>query len=454
MRGSVTVIGGGIAGSEAAYQLAARGIEVRLVEMRPVVASPAHHTDRLAELVCSNSLKSTDPATAAGMLKTELHSLGSLILACARACRVPAGGALAVDRDSFSELVTGMVMHHPLVKTVRQEAGSIPDGVVIVATGPLTSAAMEPAISAMVGEQRLAFYDAAAPIVDAATIDGSIAFRASRYDKGEGADYLNCPMDREEYERFIEALTTAERVTAKEFETSDLFQACQPAEETARRGADALRYGALKPVGLTDPRTGRRPWAVVQLRAENRDLTAYNLVGFQTNLTFSEQSRVFRLIPGLQNAEFLRFGVMHRNTYVDAPRLLTRDLALRSHPLVRIAGQLAGTEGYMEAAGSGIVAALGAYSAMNQAEPVHLPRETALGSLLHYATDPETVSYQPMHVNVGLLPPLDPPVKGKRERYAAHADRAAGAMTRWLASRHDLETDLVRRTLSVSLGAR
>jgi len=435
----VTVIGGGLAGCEAAFQLAVRGVPVTLLEMRPVVASPAHHTPDLGELVCSNSLKSTDPDTAAGMLKRELADLGSIVLACAHATAVPAGGALAVDRGAFSALLTRVVTNMRGVEVVRSEACAIPDGPVIVATGPLTSHGLEAALTALTGEERLAFFDAAAPIVDAETIDRSVVFAQSRYDKGGSADYLNCPMEREAYDAFIRELVGARRVTAKEFETSDLFHACQPAEEIARRGNDALRFGAMKPVGLTDPSTGRRPWAVVQLRPENAAGTAYNLVGFQTNLTFGEQDRVFRMIPGLEHAEFLRHGVMHRNTFIDAPRLLTSDLALREHPRVRIAGQLSGTEGYLEAAASGLLAALGHIAASSGRAPVVLPADTALGALMAYATFPETCPYQPMHVNHGLMPPLDPPVKGKRERYAAYSRRGESALRDWTHDRWDLD---------------
>jgi methylenetetrahydrofolate--tRNA-(uracil-5-)-methyltransferase len=445
VRRTITVIGGGLAGSEAAYQLAVRGISVRLVEMRPSPRAPAHLTGLLGELVCSNSMKSQDPETAAGMLKRELESMGSAVLACARATAVAAGGALAVDRVAFAETLTRLVTSRPEIELVREEAAALPSGEVIIATGPLTSSALESALCELVGPDRLAFYDAAAPIVDASAVDRSICFAQSRYDKGGGADYLNCPMDRQQYEAFVEALTRAERVTAKEFESADLFCACQPAEEVARRGIDALRYGAMKPVGLTDPRTGQRPWATVQLRPENRAHTAYNLVGFQTNLTFPEQNRVFRMIPGLESAEFLRHGVMHRNTFVDSPRLLTRDLAVRACPRIRIAGQLSGTEGYLEAAASGLVAALGASS--GEERPVGLPAETALGALLSYATDPDTRPYQPMHVNVGLLPPLTPPVQGRRKRYAAFAARAEASMSAWLGSRPDLDIERVRTGL-------
>ena len=434
----VTIIGAGLAGSEAAWQLASRGLPVRLVEMRPAIMPPAHSSADFAELVCSNSFKSDDPATASGLLKRELAALGSFVLAVARECAIPAGAALAVDRHGFSRRITDLLAGHPAITVVREEAARIPDGDVILAVGPLASRAIECAISALVGDTRLAFYDAAAPIVDAASVDTQIAFPASRWGKGGGRDYLNCPLDREVYEAFVRELTAARRVQPKEFEPRELFAACQPIEEIARSGPDALRYGALKPVGLADPRTGSRPWAVVQLRPENRAGTAFNLVGFQTNLTFGEQERVFRMIPGLGSAEFLRHGVMHRNTFIDAPRLLDTGLALRSEPRVRIAGQLAGTEGYLEAAATGLVAALGLWCARSGAAPVVLPETTALGSLINYATDPETRDYQPMHVNFGLVPPLDPPVRGKRDRYAAYARRAAGDLAAFLNDRPDL----------------
>lgn len=433
----VSIIGGGLAGSEAAWQLAVRGIPVRLFEMRPGVMTPAHHSGDLAELVCSNSLKSEDVTTAAGLLKFELDTLGSLVVQVARKTKVAAGSALAVNRDEFSRELTAMVSAHPLIAVVREQVTQLPEGYVIVATGPLTSEAFEPVLTKLVGEERLSFFDAAAPIVDAQSIDTSIVFPASRYDKGGGADYLNAPFNREEYDAFYDELVGAQKANTKEFSRRELFQACQPVEEVGRTGRDALRYGALKPVGLTDPRDGGRPWAVVQLRSENQARTAYNLVGFQTNLTFGEQERVFRLIPGLQNAEFLRFGVMHRNTFIDAPRLLDATLALQGEPRVRFAGQLTGTEGYAEAAASGLLAALNTWAAMNGAPPIVLPETTALGSLMAYATDPETRPYQPMHVNFGIIPPLDERVKGKRERYAAYSERARKALSQWIAARGD-----------------
>jgi methylenetetrahydrofolate--tRNA-(uracil-5-)-methyltransferase len=361
-----------------------------------------------------------------------------MILACARATRVPAGAALAVDREAFASLVTRVLTEHPLVSVTRVEASQIPDGDVIIATGPLTSESLEASLSALTGVDRLAFYDAAAPIIDAETIDRSVVFAASRWDKGGGADYLNCPLTREEYDAFVAALVGAKRADLHSFDRSSLFQACQPVEEIARTGPDALRFGALKPVGLRDPRTGDRPWAVVQLRPENRDASAYNLVGFQTNLTFGEQRRVFGMIPGLASADFLRFGVMHRNTYIDAPRLLTGGFALRSAPRIRIAGQLAGTEGYLEAAATGLLAALDVWTARQGRPGIVLPRESALGALVAYATSPETGPYQPMHVNFGLVPPLAERTRGRRERYAAYAQRASRAMTECLAGREDL----------------
>ncbi len=447
--GHVTVVGGGLAGSEAAWQLARRGVAVTLAEMRPSVTGPAHHTARLAELVCSNSLRSDDPSTAAGRLKRELEALGSIVLACARATSIPAGAALAVDRDRFAALVTRVLESHPRIEIVREEITDLPAGDTIVATGPLTSDALAASLSSVVGDRRLSFFDSAAPIVDASTIDRTVVFAASRYGKGGGADYLNAPMDRAEYDRFREALLSAERVRAKDFEARELFQACQPVEEIARTGPDSLRFGAMKPVGLTDPLTGARPYAVVQLRSEDRHGAAYNLVGFQTNLTFPEQRRVFRLIPGLERAEFATYGVLHRNTFVDAPRLLAPDMSLRAHPRIALAGQLTGTEGYLEAVAGGLLAALGTYARLESLEPVCLPPETVFGALVAHATDPATGPYQPMHVNFGILPPLDPPVRGKSARYAAHAERAGSALSAWIESRADLaiEPDSAREAV-------
>lgn len=435
---TVTVVGGGLAGSECALQLAARGVPVRLFEMRPQTMSPAHSTGGFAELVCSNSLKSTRPDSAAGLLKAELRRMGSVLLSCADEAAVPAGGALAVDRDRFSALVGERIAAEPLIEVVREEVTEIPEGPVVIAAGPLCSPALSDRLLELVGGEALSFYDAAAPIVDAATLDMDVLFRQSRYDEAGRGDYLNAPMDRDEYEAFIDALVTAERVVQHDFDKGGLFQACQPAEEVARTGRDALRFGAMKPVGLTDPRTGRRPWAALQLRAENADGTAYNLVGFQTNLTFGEQKRVFRMIPGLEGAEFFRFGVMHRNTFLDSPHVLDRTFAVPG-TRVRLAGQITGTEGYTEAIASGLLAALNTYAELTGAEPVSLPATGALGSLMAYATDPATEGYQPMHVNFGLVPPLaDGRRRGKRERYAAYAERAEHDLEAYLSTRPEL----------------
>lgn len=434
----VTVVGGGLAGSECALQLARRGVRVRLFEMRPRVSSPAHHTANLAELVCSNSFKATRLDSAAGLLKEELRRMGSCLLSCAEKASVPAGGALAVDREQFSREVEQLVAQQEGIEVIREEVTDIPEGRVVIAAGPLASPALSARLHDLVGGDSLAFFDAAAPIVDAATLDRDVLFSQSRYGEAGEGDYLNAPLNREEYESFIDALVHAERVVLKDFEGGDLFQACQPAEEVARTGKDAIRFGAMKPVGLTDPRTGRRPWAAVQLRAENAERTAYNLVGFQTNLTFPEQRRVFRMIPGLENAEFFRYGVMHRNTFVDAPHVLDCTFAVPGTN-VRLAGQITGTEGYMEAVASGLLAALNTWADLAGTPAVSLPRTGALGSLVAYATDPETVGYQPMHVNFGLVPPLeDAKRRGKRERYAAYADRALKDLDSYLQTRADL----------------
>ena len=436
----IDVIGGGLAGCECACQLADRGIAVRLHEMRPLTPSSAHQTEHLAELVCSNSLKSTRPDSAAGLLKEELTRMGSVLLRCAHEAAVPAGGALAVDRERFSALVEEQIAARPLIEVVRGEVTEIPDGPCVIAAGPLCSPALSERVLELVGGASLSFFDAAAPIVDAATIDRSVVFSQSRYgDEGTG-DYLNAPFTREEYDAFIDALVGADRVILRDFERGDLFQACQPAEEVARTGHDAIRFGAMKPVGLTDPRTGRRPWAAVQLRAENAACTAYNLVGFQTNLTFGEQKRVFRMIPGLENADFFRYGVMHRNTFVDAPHVLDRTFAVPG-TCVRLAGQITGTEGYTEAIASGLLAALNTYADLTGLPQAHLPETGAFGSLVAYASDPATEGYQPMHVNFGIVPPLEGQrIRNKRDRYTAYAERALRDLDAYLASRSDLFT--------------
>ena len=436
----MNIIGAGLAGSEAALQLAQRGVHVRLFEMRPETETDVHRGGDCAELVCSNSLKSTKPESAAGMLKAELAALGSQLIAAAGRSRVDAGGALAVDRDEFSADVTSMVKENPYIE-YRVMCVSDPldaclgaADATILATGPLTSDALAQWLVDKTGSDNLAFFDAAAPVVMADSLDMDVLFRQSRYEQDAPGDYLNAPFDKESYDAFIAQLVAADRVIKRDFETKDLFQACQPIEEIARKGADAPRFGTCKPVGLTDPATGRRPWAAVQLRAENAQGTAYNLVGFQTNLTFGEQKRVFRMIPGLQNAEFARYGVMHRNTFIQAPRLLDRDLRLRGVDApVYVAGQLSGTEGYCEAIASGLMCALFVYAQLKGMQAPLLPVETAFGALLDYATDPATLDYQPMHVNFGILKPLDQHIRNKGMRYAAYAERGSRAMEGYVA---------------------
>ncbi len=445
MEKPVSIVGAGLAGSECALQLAQRGIPVNLHEMRPERGTGVHKTDACAELVCSNSLKSTKAETAAGMLKGELRELGSHLHAFACDTAVPAGGALAVDRNRFAQAVTHAVQAHPNISLLRGEVRDLhalarQSSALVLATGPLTSDALAGQLSELVGESFLAFYDAAAPIVMADSLDSNVLFRQSRYEQAQdecgkpAGDYLNAPFDKSAYERFIDALLQAELVVTRDFESKDLFQACQPIEEIARAGRDAPRFGPLKPVGLKDPATGRRPWAAVQLRAEDAQGSCYNLVGFQTNLKFGEQERVFRMIPGLEHAEFARFGVMHRNTFIDAPRVLDRTLRLRTPQAqalavpVYIAGQLGGTEGYCEAIRSGLHVALQVAAQLAGAQAPLPPEETAFGALLAHATDAGVVDYQPMHVNFGVFAPLDPPVRNKRERYAAYARRGARAL--------------------------
>ena len=439
----MNIIGAGLAGSEAALQLAQRGVHVRLFEMRPETETDVHRGGDCAELVCSNSLKSTKPESAAGMLKAELAALGSQLIAAAGRCRVDAGGALAVDRDEFSADVTSMVKENPYIEYRVMCVSNPLDACLgaadatILATGPLTSDALAQWLVDKTGSDNLAFFDAAAPVVMADSLDMDVLFRQSRYEQDAPGDYLNAPFDKESYDAFIAQLVAADRVIKRDFETKDLFQACQPIEEIARKGADAPRFGTCKPVGLTDPATGRRPWAAVQLRAENAQGTAYNLVGFQTNLTFGEQKRVFRMIPGLQNAEFARYGVMHRNTFIQAPRLLDRNLRLRGVDApVYVAGQLSGTEGYCEAIASGLMCALFVYAQLQGMQAPLLPVETAFGALLDYATDPATQDYQPMHVNFGILQPLDQHIRNKGMRYAAYAERGSRAMEGYVADIH------------------
>lgn len=428
---AVTVIGAGLAGAEAAWQLARRNIPVKLYEMRPHKFTPAHHTGFFAELVCSNSLRAIALENAVGLLKEEMRRLDSLIMACASKHRVPAGGALAVDREGFARAVTEILENHPLVEICREEAADIPrEGIVVLATGPLTSEAMSRSLRNLTGVEYLYFYDAVAPIVTRESINFDKVFCSSRYGKGEG-EYINCPMTKEEYERFQEALATAERAPRKEFEKEINFEGCLPIEVLARRGRDAMRYGPLKPVGLIDPRTGRQPYAVVQLRQDNAAGTLYNLVGFQTHLKWDEQKRVFRMIPGLEEAEFVRFGVMHRNTYVNSPILLYPTFECKKRAGLFLAGQMTGVEGYVESAASGLMAGVNAARLYRGQRPVVFPPETAHGSLAHYITSADPKHFQPMNVNFGLFPPLDENIRDRRRRNLALAQRALETLEGW-----------------------
>lgn len=426
----ITIIGAGLAGCEAAWQVASNGIPVTLYEMKPRKRTPAHKSENFGELVCSNSLKAKRTESAAGLLKAEMRALGSLLLECADSCSVPAGGALAVDRDQFSKLVTKKIRSHPLIKIKEQEITEIPkDNITIIATGPLTSDPLAKSLQECFGGF-LSFFDAAAPIVTAESIDQEYAFFASRYNNGEDDAYLNCPMSKEKYELFYQELISAERAPVHSFDIRNpkVYDGCMPIEVMAQRGIDTLRFGPLKPVGLRDPKTGHRPWAVVQLRRENRDGTLYNLVGFQTNLKFGEQQRVFRMIPALKNAEFARYGVMHRNTFLDSPRLLKRDFSLQKDYKLFFAGQITGVEGYMESASSGILAGMNAVRRVKEQPPILLPKETMIGALSHYISDQSVVDFQPMGANFGILPSIEPHIRDKKERYAAYANRALSSL--------------------------
>lgn len=420
----VTVIGAGLAGSEAAWQLAERGIQVTLYEMRPQASSPAHHTEQFAELVCSNSLRAANIENAVGLLKEEMRRMNSLIMTCADATAVPAGGALAVDRHKFSAMVTATLEAHPNVTVVREEVTSIPDeGIVIIATGPLTAPVLGEKIKALTGSNDFYFYDAAAPIVTAESLNYDKVFAASRYDKGD-ADYLNCPMTKEEYEAFWQALTTAEAVQPKEFEKEIYFEGCMPVEIMAARGIDTLRFGPLKPVGLVDKRTGVESYAVVQLRKENKDATMFNLVGFQTHLKWGEQKRVFQMIPGLEQAEFVRYGVMHRNTYINSPELLNHAFQLKKEPRLFFAGQMTGVEGYLESAASGLMAGLQAMRYGQGEALIDFPKTTAMGGLSHYISAYEGSNFQPMNINFGIMEPWPGKIRKKKEKNALIAARA------------------------------
>ena len=413
---TVTVIGAGFAGCEAAWQLARHGINVRLIEMKPHKKSPAHVADTFAELVCSNSLRSNDLTNAVGLLKDEMRKLGGLIIECADKTSVPAGGALAVDRDVFSALVTERIRDNPLIEVISAEATEIPDGEVIIATGPLSSDGMVEAIGRLLpGADFLSFFDAAAPIVTADSIDMNSAFLASRYGKGT-ADYINCPMDKETYTAFWKELCAAEEAEIHGFESGSVFEGCMPIEVMARRGEDAMRYGPLKPVGLEDPHTGRDAYAVVQLRRDNAEGTLYNLVGFQTHLKFGEQARVFSMIPALANAQFVRYGVMHRNTYIDSPKLLDRYYRLRSEPRIVFAGQITGVEGYVESTASGMLAGIEKARELLGEAAIDFPRETAIGALSLYISGGAVSDFQPMNINFGIIEPLAVRVKGKRNK--------------------------------------
>jgi methylenetetrahydrofolate--tRNA-(uracil-5-)-methyltransferase len=437
----IHILGGGLAGSEAAWQLARRRLPVILYEMRPARPTPAHQTDRLAELVCSNSLKSEQESTAPWLLKEELRRLDSLLVKAAQKARVPGGHALTVDRDIFAAEVTAAIASEPLIELRREEASSVPeDGIAIVATGPLTSDALASSIARLTGSERLFFYDSISPIVEAESVDTNIAFWESRYGKSTDGtnDYLNCPLNREQYDRFVDELLAAQSVPAHIAEDSVCyFEACLPIEEIARRGRDTLRFGPMKPMGLSDPRTGKRPYAVVQLRQENLRAQSFNLVGFQNHMRFGEQQRILRLIPGLERAEFLRYGQIHRNTYINAPALLTASLQLRSRPEVFFAGQISGVEGYVESIATGLMAGLHAAALAQGETPRPLPRETALGSLCHYISAADAQDYQPANITFDLLPQLDEASRHRlrRDKKARHAEvcrRALEALDAYL----------------------
>ncbi len=424
---TVTVLGAGLAGSECAWQLAKRGIKVRLVEMKPHKFSPAHKSAGFAELVCSNSLRGDDLSNAVGLLKAEMRRMGSLIMESADINRVAAGGALAVDREGFSEYITRALREHENIEIINAEATEIPEGEVIIATGPLSSDAIADEIAKLCPDSDLHFYDAVAPIVTLESVDMDSAFFASRYDKGT-ADYVNCPMTKEEYLAFVTELVSAKEAEVHGFDDAGVFEGCMPVEVMARRGTDTLRYGPMKPVGLIDPRTGRENYAVVQLRQDNADGTIYNMVGFQTHLTWGEQKRVFSMIPALRNAEFVRYGVMHRNTYLNSPKLLDRYYRLRSEPRISFAGQMTGVEGYVESAASGMLVGIETAARVLGMEPVDFPQETAIGALGLYISGGSVGDFQPMNINFGIISPLGYRVKGKRNKNAAISERALGVI--------------------------
>ncbi len=433
----INVVGAGLAGCEAAYQIAKRGIKVHLYEMKPQKKSPAHQTDDFAELVCSNSFKAQRVSSAAGLLKEEMRQLDSILLRCADLCLVPAGGALAVDRTLFSQSVTNAIRSMDNIEIISEEITSVPDdAITVIATGPLTSDALCEDIISMFGGS-LSFFDAAAPIVTAESIDTETSFEQSRYDKGDGSDYINCPLNKEEYEVFYKALISAERAPLHDFDVSDpkVYEGCMPIEIMAQRGEDTIRFGPMKPVGLRDPRTGHRPWAALQLRKENADGTMYNLVGFQTNLKFPEQKRVFGLIPALKNAEFVRYGVMHRNTFIDSPRVLNSDFSSKQRSTLFFAGQLTGVEGYMESASSGIMAGINAVNRYFGKDTFALPEDTMIGALARYISDPTVVKFQPMGASFGLLPELENRSRDKKIRGQQYADRSLSSLSQFITER-------------------
>ncbi|WP_027414586.1 FADH(2)-oxidizing methylenetetrahydrofolate--tRNA-(uracil(54)-C(5))-methyltransferase TrmFO [Aneurinibacillus terranovensis] len=433
----VKVIGAGLAGSEAAWQIAEQGIEVELYEMRPVKQTPAHHTDKFAELVCSNSLRANALTNAVGILKEEMRTFSSIIISSADRCAVPAGGALAVDRHEFAGMVTERIRNHPNIRVLNEEITEVPEGITVIATGPLTSPALSSRLQEISGEGYLYFYDAAAPIIDKESINMAKVFLASRYDKGEAA-YLNCPMNEEEFNAFYEALTTAEEVALKEFEKEVFFEGCMPIEVMAKRGKQTMLFGPMKPVGLTDPRTGKQPFAVVQLRQDNSAGTLYNIVGFQTHLKWPEQKRVFQMIPGLENAEIIRYGVIHRNTFINSPRLLTPTYQYKGREDLLFAGQMTGVEGYVESAASGLIAGVNAGRLARGLDPIVFPKETAMGSMAHYITTANPDNFQPMNANFGLFPPLEKKIRNKKERYEQFANRALGKIQNFSRNIHNV----------------
>ena len=435
----INVIGAGLAGCEAAMQIAKRGVKVRLYEMKPLKKTPAHHTDLFGELVCSNSLKAMRVESAAGLLKEEMRRLDSFLMKCADKCKVPAGGALAVDRDFFSKLVTEGIKSNSNIEVITEEISKIPDdAITVVATGPLTSEPLADTISRMFGDS-LSFFDAAAPIVTAESVDMDYAFCASRYERGDGDDYINCPMNKEEYESFYNELVKAERAPLNDFDVNNpkVYEGCMPVEVMAQRGEGTLRFGPMKPVGLVNPRTGHRPWAVLQLRKENSEGTMYNLVGFQTNLKFPEQKRVFSLIPALHKADFVRYGVMHRNTFICSPKVLNSDYSVKENNRLFFAGQITGVEGYMESSASGIIAGINACRRLLDKPTLVLPRETMIGSLTAYISDPTVTKFQPMGANFGVLPELENRPRDKKERGAAYSKRALDAIDKYLEENYE-----------------